>query len=203
MQRSQIKNSMLLRNYVLCVTVIKIVKKPGIPPTGTRSNYDHHLNIWAIVQKPNLHTCLYVFLPFPFSPGNPSFLFVTSPISTLMSVRLEAPSSQHPPAGLGFQTQTQHHLGRRLKLNQREYTSVKVQINFENSVKYKDVCFGSKRISENRKEPGKFMEKCPNRARKQCILHEASKKTKLQIARRRASKIEGKILCICLVSYSS
>ena len=63
---------MLLRNelfiYDLCITVITIVKNKELPPNGTRSKCDHHLNIWAIVQKLNLHICLYVLLPnaFPF-----------------------------------------------------------------------------------------------------------------------------------------
>lgn len=98
---------MLLRNelfiFDLYITVIEIGKNQESPLNGTRSTYDRNLNIWAIVQKPNLHSCLYILLPnvLPFlilswKPILPVSYFTSfnSHVCGAGGTQLSAPSSR-------------------------------------------------------------------------------------------------------------
>lgn len=151
MQRSQeknSKNSTLLKNelfiYDLCIAVIEIVKNQESPPNGTRSKYDCHLNIWAILQKPSLRICLYVLLPdvlpFLILPGKP-----IPPVCYFNS----------------FNTHVCEAGGTRLTHGTNLWEFNEIQ-----------GC-GSQTISENRKEAGKFMEECPNRTKNQKTVYAA------------------------------
>lgn len=93
---------MLLRNelfiYDLYITVIEIGKNQESPLNGTRSTYDHNLNIWAIVQKPNLHSCQNAlpFLILSWKPILPVSYFTSfnTHVCGAGGTQLSAPSSR-------------------------------------------------------------------------------------------------------------